>query len=146
MISIGYDPTTGEEHLVWNTEPHPGDHLLSSECWCKPSRVDQHWNHRLRVMGQSVCRAPHCWSEYGTPCGDCSMEETEMSDLTFNGLRKRVSTKPDRLSGKDIHDVEVVKALALIQIAQELNEIKVMLSEKEKRERMLPAFQQRKVL
>lgn len=20
------------------------------------------------------CRAPHCWSEYGTPCGSCPLE------------------------------------------------------------------------
>ena len=27
------------------------------------------------------CRAPHCWSEYGTPCGDCPSEPRPDPDV-----------------------------------------------------------------
>lgn len=25
-------------------------------------------------LGEEQCRAPHCWSEYGTPCATCPKE------------------------------------------------------------------------
>lgn len=28
------------------------------------------------------CRAPHCWSEYGTPCGTCPVEKSETPFFT----------------------------------------------------------------
>jgi hypothetical protein len=38
------------------------------------------------TVGLSVCRAPHCWSEYGTPCGDCPLIERR-AQFVYEGAR-----------------------------------------------------------
>lgn len=34
----------------------------------------------------SVCRAPHCWSEYGTPCAGCPITERR-AQFVYEGAR-----------------------------------------------------------
>lgn len=61
---------------------------VSSPClWCRGTgRTADH--HPCTVCGgvgfqrfnadrPEGCRAPHCWSEYGTPCGTCPVEKSE---------------------------------------------------------------------
>ena len=36
---------------------------------------------------QSECRAPHCWSEYGTPCGDCPVLIERRAIFVYEGAR-----------------------------------------------------------
>ena len=55
---------------------------VSSPClWCRGTgrTADHHpctvcggvGFQRFNADGPEGCRAPHCWSEYGTPCGTC---------------------------------------------------------------------------
>ena len=53
-----------------------------------------------------------------------------MPDLTFGGLRTRVQDATSNHSAH-AHELQIVQAYALIQIAQELNEIKNLLTPKE---------------
>jgi hypothetical protein len=58
-----------------------------------------------------------------------------MDDLTFGGLRQKTrKVVPD--NPKNEIQLQAVQAYALIQIAQELNEIKVLLENQDKRARM----------
>ena len=66
---------------------------VSSPClWCRGTgRTADH--HPCTVCGgvgfqrfnadrPEGCRAPHCWSEYGTPCGTCPVEKSETPFFT----------------------------------------------------------------
>lgn len=43
------------------------------------------------------CKAPYCWSEYGTPCGECeAVEMDSWTEYTDEGINIHITAKVDQ--------------------------------------------------
>lgn len=65
MISIGYEPETGDEHLVYDTDPHPGAHTLSATCPCAPL-MKRHFGYSRWIHPRPVPSLMAGWPVAGT--------------------------------------------------------------------------------
>lgn len=128
MISIGYEPETGVEHLVPDAEQHPGAHLLSEECPCAPYKWDEDvWKHQ--PMPRRSCPDDGtCHHECGV--GYCFRVEYA-EPLSFAGWGSQWPEDIRRTYGKPGHRVSataeqqaiVTLSLANCNLRRELHQL-----------------------